>query len=197
MFQAKLKRMALGLAVVVVLGSGIAVGVLNNTEIVSAEKPSFGDNIHKKSHKKSGHGDIVVKLSAAVESGRLTQAEADAKLEGLIDKKKRPDLSKKYSQGNIAQKLSAAVESGRLTRAEADAKLQQISSDGSNQRKRINPSVLREKLASAVAAGKLTQAESNEKWESFKDLLRMRIEEAVASGRITRAVADLKLAEIE
>ncbi len=154
MFQAKLKRMALGLAVVVVLGLGIAVGVLNNTEIVSAEKPSFGDNIHKKSHKKSGHGDIVVKLSAAIESGRLTQAEADAKL-------------------------------------------QQISSDGNNQRKRINPSVLREKLASAVAAGKLTQAESTEKWESFKDLLRMRIEEAVASGRMTQAAADLKLAEIE
>ena len=73
------------------------------------------------------------KLAVAVESGEITQEEADAKLLGLQAKK---DDEKRYGKRHhhkkpmmdledIKAKISAAVESGEITQNEADAKMRQ------------------------------------------------------------------------
>lgn len=59
------------------------------------------------------------RLNAAVESGKLTQEEADAKREEFTEK--RNQIAQE-----IDQKLNAAVESGKLTQEEANAKREQL-----------------------------------------------------------------------
>ena len=69
------------------------------------------------------------KISGAVESGKLTQAEADEKLAALKakagDGKKQGKMKKGHrgGPGALVKRLAGAVESGKLTQAEADEKL--------------------------------------------------------------------------
>ena len=69
---------------------------------------------------------IEKKLNAMVENGDITQDEADAKLEAIRDKGRRPwdHFKKGPSFEGIEKKLNAMVENGDITQEEADAKLE-------------------------------------------------------------------------
>jgi len=78
---------------------------------------------------------IRVEIAAAVESGEITQEEADAKLAGLEERKDKGNKwhgkrhhHKKPMMGieDIKAKISAAVESGEITQEEASHKLQYL-----------------------------------------------------------------------
>ncbi len=69
------------------------------------------------------------RLNAAVESGKLTQEEADAKREQLNAKREELNEKRKQIAQEIDQRLNAAVESGKLTQEEADAKREQLAND--------------------------------------------------------------------
>ena len=74
---------------------------------------------------------IKAEIAAAVESGEITQEEADAKLAGLEERKKKGKKwhGKRHHHkkpmmdiGDIKAKISAAVESGEITQEEASNK---------------------------------------------------------------------------
>jgi uncharacterized membrane protein YjjP (DUF1212 family) len=76
---------------------------------------------------------IKAKISVAVESGEITQEEADEKLAGLEERKEkgwRPHAKKGQHHKKpfmdieeIKAKISAAVESGELSAVEGESKL--------------------------------------------------------------------------
>ena len=70
---------------------------------------------------------IGARLQAAVEAGKLTQQQADAKLKTIGEGKhgKKRGLRKPTAE-KIGARLQAAVEAGKLTREQADAKLKAI-----------------------------------------------------------------------
>ena len=67
--------------------------------------------------------EIKAKIAAAVESGEITQAEADEKLAGIEAKRNERQEKMAAKLEEIKAKISAAVESGEITQAEADEKL--------------------------------------------------------------------------
>ena len=89
---------------------------------ISADEP--------KNYEKPTELEVRKKLDSAVESGKLTQEEADSKLEAILSgemKKKRPGkFGKKPTELEVRKKLDSAVESGKLTQEEADSKLEAI-----------------------------------------------------------------------
>ena len=70
---------------------------------------------------------IEAKLQAAVDAGKLTQDQADAKLQAIGDGKTctRKKMNRPTVKG-IEGKLQAAVDAGKLTQEQADTKLQAI-----------------------------------------------------------------------
>jgi Skp family chaperone for outer membrane proteins len=68
------------------------------------------------------------KLSAAVENGKLTQEQADTKLEHFNDlhskMTKRFPGKHRIAPEDISAKLADAVENGKLTQEQADTKLE-------------------------------------------------------------------------
>ena len=110
------------LGMVVLIAAGL---FFNAPGAVLAEGPNPGGSTGK-------HGmvetDIETRIASAVESGKLTQAEADVKLEQLTN----GDFSKLRAgkrgmvKAGIETRIASAVESGKLTQAEADVKLDQL-----------------------------------------------------------------------
>jgi len=70
---------------------------------------------------------VGAKLQAAVAAGKLTQEQADAKLEAIGEGKhgKKRGMRKPTAE-EVGAKLQAAVAAGKLTQEQADAKLEAI-----------------------------------------------------------------------
>ena len=81
---------------------------------------------------------IEAKLQAAVDAGKLTQEQADAKLQAIADGKTgKKKKMKRATVKRIEAKLQAAVDAGKLTQEQADAKIQAIA-DGKTRMKKGN-----------------------------------------------------------
>ena len=65
------------------------------------------------------------KLKAAVKAGKLTEAQAKAKLDAFL-KKQKAAKGKKDTLAELGKKLKAAVKAGKMTEAEAKAKWKEI-----------------------------------------------------------------------
>ena len=84
---------------------------------------------------------IRSKLDSAVLEGKLTQEEADIKIEAIISGKykkiKKGRFGEKPTEQQIRAKLDSAVSEGKLTQEEADAKLEAILSGEYKKMKRM------------------------------------------------------------
>ena len=110
----------LGLAVL------IAVGLFfKPASAVLASGPESGTSAQSARVTKS---DIATRIASAVEAGKLTQAEADLKLEQLANGEfsKLRASKDRVTKSDIATRIASAVEAGKLTQAEADLKLEQL-----------------------------------------------------------------------
>ena len=79
------------------------------------------------------------RLAVKVEAGTLTQADADAKLEGWKARPGRPGKRARTKEA-YAERLAVAVLAGKLTQADADAKLESWKANPKARRlRRIGP----------------------------------------------------------
>ena len=126
---------------------------------------------------------VQQRLDAAVESGRITQEQADAiaeRLESREGKEWRKALIDALAQvkgeireEKVQQRLDAAVESGRITQEQADAIAERLESrEGKEWRKA------------------LIDALAQVKGEIREEKVQQRLDAAVESGRITQEQAD-------
>ena len=83
-------------------------------------------------------GYLHEKLQAAVEAGKITQEQADWKLDSMSNRKAKK--WKQWDTESIREKLQAAVEAGMITQEQADEKLLKIDSmkDGSWKHRKSN-----------------------------------------------------------
>ncbi len=107
--------------------------------------------------------DLRTQFAALVESGDLSQADADAKLQSMLSRTDKPV----WSDENFKVKLTVLVESGELTQAEANAKLKAFA-DGTDKSVAIDMSewtyeTIEAKLAAMVASGEMTREEADKK----------------------------------
>ncbi len=113
------------------------------------------------------------KLAVAVESGEITQEEADAKLVALQAKKddeKRHDKRHHHKKPmmdleDIKAKISTAAESGEITQDEADVKLAHIETKRNPRQQKMAAKLesMKKKLTAAVESGEITQEEADAK----------------------------------
>ena len=71
-------------------------------------------------------GYLREKLQAAVEEGKITQEQADRKLDSMSNRKAK--RWKQWDTESLREKLQAAVEAGKITQEQVDEKLQKIDS---------------------------------------------------------------------
>jgi polyhydroxyalkanoate synthesis regulator phasin len=71
-------------------------------------------------------GYLHEKLQAAVEAGKITQEQADRKLDSMANRKTKK--WKQWDAESLREKLQAAVEAGKITQEQADEKLEKIHS---------------------------------------------------------------------
>ena len=121
-----------------------------------------------------------IKLDNLVAAGKLTRAEADAKVTAISELPLKRHGKKHRGKGKgssigVEAKLEAMVAAGELTRAEADAKITAISEfplkgHGKNHRGKGKGSSIgvEAKLEAMVLSGELSEAEAKAKFASFK-----------------------------
>ena len=119
------------------------------------------------------------KLVDAVANGKLTQEQADTKLEHFNNM--RSKMTKPFSHKHrptledITTKLADAVANGKLTQEQADTKLEHFNNMRSKMTKPFShkhrPTLedITTKLADAVANGKLTQEQADTKLATWRD----------------------------
>ena len=71
-------------------------------------------------------GYLREKLQAAVEVGKITQGQADRKLDSMSNRKAK--RWKQWDTESLREKLQAGVEAGKITQEQVDEKLQKIDS---------------------------------------------------------------------
>ena len=83
-------------------------------------------------------GYLREKLQTAVEAGKITQEQADRKLDSMSNRKAKK--WKQWDTESIREKLQGAVEAGKITKEQADEKLRKIDSikDGSWKHRKSN-----------------------------------------------------------
>ncbi|GIS67942.1 MAG: hypothetical protein CM1200mP6_10100 [Anaerolineaceae bacterium] len=83
-------------------------------------------------------GYLREKLQAAVEAGKITQEQADRKLDSMANSKTKK--WKQWDAESLREELQAAVEAGKITQEQADTKLRKIDSmkDGSWKHRKPN-----------------------------------------------------------
>ena len=104
----------------------IAAGLFFNVSSVAlAEGPDSGVSTGKRGVTKA---TIETQIASAVEAGKLTQAEADLKLEQLANGEfsKLRAGKRGVTKATIETRIASAVEAGKLTQAEANLKLEQL-----------------------------------------------------------------------
>ncbi len=118
--------------------------------------------------------EIKAKISDAVESGQITQEEADAKLTDIDSKRNALQDKMAAKLESIKAEIAAAVESGEITQEEADAKLAGLE-EGKKKSKKwhgkrhhhkepmIDIEEIKAKISDAVESGQITQEEANNK----------------------------------
>ncbi|MED6295822.1 MAG: hypothetical protein VYB13_00995, partial [Chloroflexota bacterium] len=120
--------------------------------------------------------DIKARISAAVESGEITQEEADGKLadiEAKTDARKEKMAAKLES---IKADIAAAVESGEITQEEADAKLAGLEERKEKGKKRpgkghhnkkptMDIEDIKARISAAVESGEITQEEALDRFK--------------------------------
>ena len=136
----------------------------------------------KKSHGKRHHHnktmidieDIKAKVSDAVESGEITQKEADAKLAYIEAKRNSRQEKMAAKLESIKGEIAAAVESGEITQEEADSKLAGLE-EGKEKGKKwhgkrhhhnktmMDIEDIKAKVSDAVESGEITQKEATNK----------------------------------
>ena len=114
---------------------------------------------------------IKTKIQAALESGDITQEQADEKLEYLqnLPKKgfgrwhKKPHMNPE----DLKAKIQAAVDSGDITQKQADEKLEYLQNLSKNgfgrwhKKPRVSPEDLKAKIQAAVDSGDITQEQAD------------------------------------
>ena len=120
-------------------------------------------------------GDIKAKISAAVESGEITQEEADAKLADIEAKRNSRQEKMSAKLESIKAEVAAAVESGEITQEEADAKLAGLEERKEKGKKwhgkrhhhkkpMKDIEDIKAKISAAVESGEITQGEASNKF---------------------------------
>ena len=113
---------------------------------------------------------VFGRIDAAVESGELTQEQADAKRQQITEGRKQ--FAQKGMRGSInpediARRLQTAVESGKLTQEQADAKRQQITEgrkqfgEKSDRMQIPSEKIGERRIQEGIDSGKLTQEQAN------------------------------------
>ena len=125
--------------------------------------------------------EIKAKISAAVESGEVTQAEADEKLADIEAKRNERQEKMAAKLEEIKAKIAAAVESGEITQAEADSKLAGLEDRKENgwrphgkkgqhhKKPFMDIEEIKAKISAAVESGELAQDEADEKLAGLED----------------------------
>jgi len=122
-------------------------------------------------HKANLLEGIKAKIQAALESGGITQEEADEKLEklenlpqkGFRHGHNKPHMNPK----DLKAKIQAAVESGDITQEQADEKLENLENLPQkgfgrwHNKPHMNPEDLRAKIQAAVESGDITQEQAD------------------------------------
>ena len=114
---------------------------------------------------------IKTKIQAALESGDITQEQADEKLEYLenLPKKGFGRWHKKLRMNpeDVKGKIQAALESGDITQEQADKKLEYLenlpgkSFGRWHKKPRMNPENLKAKIQAALESGVITQEQAD------------------------------------
>jgi len=124
---------------------------------------------------------IKAKILAAVESGEITQAEADERLSAIEAKRNERQEKMAAKLEEIKAKISAAVENGEITQTEADEKLAALEGrtekgqrpygkKGQHHKKPfMDIETIKTKISAAVENGEMTQAEADEKLARLQD----------------------------
>ncbi|HJO60724.1 MAG TPA: hypothetical protein QF838_08335 [SAR202 cluster bacterium] len=148
------------------------------------ERKERGQMPHGKRHhhKKPFMGiqDIRAKISAAVESGEITQEEADEKLADIEAKRNAGQEKMDAKLESIKAEILAAVESGEITQEEADAKLAGLEERKEKGQKWhgkrhhhkkpfMGIEEIKAKILAAVESGEITQGQGQDKLRYFKD----------------------------
>jgi len=119
-------------------------------------------------------GDIKAKIWAAVESGEITQEEANAKLADIEAKRNSRQEKMSAKLESIKAEIAAAVESGEITQEEADAKLAGLEERKEKGKKwhgkrhhhkkpMMDIEDIKAKISAAVESGEITQEEASNK----------------------------------
>ena len=118
--------------------------------------------------------EIKAEIATAVESGEITQEEADAKLTDIESKRKALQDKMAAKLESIKAEIAAAVESGEITQEEADAKLAGLEQGKEKGKKchgkrhqhkkpMMDIEEIKAKISAAVESGEITQEEASNK----------------------------------
>ena len=113
-------------------------------------------------------GYLREKLQAAVEAGKITQEQANRKLDSMSNRKAK--RWKQWDTDSLREKLQAAVEAGKISQEQADRKIDLISNRKAKRWKQWDTESLREKLQAAVETGKITQEQVDEKLQKIDSM---------------------------
>lgn len=154
------------------------------SEMKSNRKP-LGMESRKGYRGKHDMAEIKKDLDDAVESGRITQEQADERLQVVVEGKGKssgpgPKKSSqdKYDMAKIKKDLNDAVESGRITQGQADERMGRLleSQKGSKKLDMMDPDEkirhVQEEIEENVKSGKLTRAEADEKHRVLREKLK-------------------------
>ena len=141
--------------------------VFAGDESEPARAPGKAARLGDKSQRFEG---FQARIQAAVESGKLTQEQADERLTQLKERYSKGSGSKKgmraHGQGLVQARIQAAVESGKLTQEQADQKLAQGKEKfgkafASAKGMRIRGlGDIQERIQTALESGKITQEQA-------------------------------------
>ena len=118
--------------------------------------------------------EIKAKIAAAVESGEITQEEADAKLTDIESKRNALQDKMAAKLESIKAEIAAAVESGEITQEHSDAKLAGLEQGKEKGKKchgkrhqhkkpMMDIEEIKAKISAAVESGEITQEEASNK----------------------------------
>jgi len=156
---------------------------------------------------------VAERIQAAVEAGKLTEQDAEAKMAAL-----RREASKKVKFERAVQRIKAAVEAGEITREQAGERLEGLRQRMGIAERRGTERITREEYArveaelkNAIAEGRVSEKDAQTRLEQMRrimvrqsrcdkvdwDAIEQRIEAAVEAGEITREQADARYRSIK
>jgi hypothetical protein len=143
-------------------------GVTDHSDEENVKKELTGRDGEHKANLLEG---IKTKIQAALESGDITQEQADEKLEYLENLPKkgfgRGHKKLRMNPENIKAKIQAALESGDITQEQVDEKLEYLENlpkkgfGREHEKPHMNPENIKAKIRAALESGDITQEQAD------------------------------------